>query len=161
MNSIGMSRISCEWFIRNVASKPVALTLLFVPIPLIGLVSEVCGVDNAFNKSGALLVCVAIFCVYLNHFLSKEIERQKSEIKAIKEIGLSREAKINTLKVAVPEEMVATIADHMEAVFNNFSNDIPELELTQRKLVITEFSAGIVGTLVWGFGDLIQLISWV
>jgi hypothetical protein len=148
------SQIKFSWFVRNVATKPLYLSLLFLPIPIIGLVAEYF-FDMAFSRSGAVLVCVAIFCVYTNHFLSVEADNVKSAMQAAHKVGSTEQEILQRMNPAIQGEARIKGAENLYALILASKEELPKLTDANEKLVKVEFLAGVFGTLIWGFGDLI------
>ena len=148
------SQIKFSWFVRNIAIKPLYLTLFFLPIPLIGLVAEYF-FDMAFARSGAVLVCVAIFCVYTNHFLSVEADNVKSAMQAAYKLGSTQQEIFQRMNSVIQGEARIKGAANLYALIEALKEELPKLTDANEKLVNVEFLAGVFGTLIWGFGDLL------
>jgi hypothetical protein len=95
--------VKFSWFVRKVANNPLYLAFFFMPIPILGLLFEYY-FDLAFARSGALLVCVAIFCVYINHFLSIEANSVKDQMHATHKVGSSYEEILQNLNPVIQGE---------------------------------------------------------
>ncbi len=143
-------------FIRKITISPIYLGLLIISIPLIGMAFQVY-YDSTFSRSGALLVCVAIFTIYLNHFLSTEINNLGVSKKLIEAKGLTVEEILQNIdKNIQDQEKREQLANALFDFRKNIKeNELPVLKDAQIKLVTLEFIAGVLGTLIWGFGDLL------
>jgi len=159
MTVFSESNLKFEWFVRNVASKPLWLTLFFLPIPFIGLVLEYLCIREAFSRSGSILVCVAIFCVYLNHFLSVEANNVQGALRAATDLGPTYEDKFRSINPEIQGDNRERAARSLQDIQNKAEAALPELRDTQERLVMVEFLAGIFGTLVWGFGGLVEFVK--
>jgi|SaaInlV_200m_DNA_4_1039719.scaffolds.fasta_scaffold18874_1 hypothetical protein len=148
------SQIKFSWFVRNIATKPLYLFLFFIPIPLLGLGAEIL-FDMAFARSGAVLVCVAIFCVYTNHFLSVEADNVKSAMQAASKVGSTQQEIFQRMNPVIQGEARIKGAANLYALLEASKEELPKLTDAKEKLVKVEFLAGVIGTLIWGFGDLI------
>lgn len=154
MTIFSNSQIKFSWFVRNVAPKPLYLSLFFLPIPLAGLAAEYF-YEMAFARSGAVLVCVAIFCVYTNHFLSVETDNIKSTLEAAHKVGSTEKEIIQRMNPEIQGEARTKGAANLLALIEDAKVELPKLADSNEKLVRVEFLAGLFGTLIWGFGDLI------
>lgn len=148
------SEIPFEWFIEHVSRRPVLLAVCFVPIPLIGLAAEIYS-DEAFARSGSLLVCAAIFSVYLNHFLSVEAENVQNALRSILKIGSTEEEILKRMNPEIMGEARRKAAANLFASIEHAKEELPGLRDSRRNLVNVEFLAGVIGILIWGFGDLV------
>jgi len=155
MGVFSNSQIKCAWFVRNIATKPLYLSMFFLPIPLAGLVGEVF-FDLAFSRSGSVLVCVAIFCVYVNHFLSVEAENVKSVMQVVRKVGSTQQEIFQRMNPEIQGDARIKGAANLYALIGAAEEELPILTDANEKLVMVEFLAGISGTLIWGFGDLIR-----
>ena len=145
-----------EWFINRVKDKPSTITKIAVFILAVGLLLEVCIPNlDPFMRSGSLLVCLAIFSVYVNHFVVKEVDTHKF-INSLHgngigtgpslppELGAERIAEFNN------ELQQAQRLQHQES-----TRAISELNTVKESIVKSEFLTGVIGTFIWGFGDII------
>ena len=148
------SNIKFPWFVKNIATNPIYLTMFFLPIPIIGLILEYY-FDTAFGRSGAVLVCIAIFCVYLNHFLSVESENVKSALQAVHKVGSTHQEILQKMNPAIQGEARTNGAINLYHLLQASQEELPKLTDAREKLVKVEFLAGFIGTLIWGFGDLV------
>ena len=148
------SEIPFEWFVEHVSRRPVRLALCLVPIPLLGLAAELY-FNGAFSRSGSVLVCAAIFCVYLNHFLSVEAENVQAALRSILKIGSTEEDILRRMNPEIKGEARRKGAANLYASIEHANEELPRLRDSRRNLVRVEFLAGVIGTLIWGFGDLV------
>ena len=109
----------------------------------------------AFARSGSVLVCVAIFCVFINHFLSVEKDNVQSAMQAAHKVGSTQQEILQRMNPAIQGEARIKGAANLYALIEASKEEIPKLTDANEKLVKVEFLAGIFGTLIWGFGDLI------
>jgi|TARA_B110001469_G_C9620821_1_gene309392 hypothetical protein len=150
--------IKFPWFVSNVASKPLYLALVIIPIPIIGLVLELYSFQSSFSRSGSLLVCVAIFSIYINHFLSIAESNTKGMLQSVIKLGRTPEEILRNMNPAITGDTRNITASNMYLLLKAAEIEIPRLTDAKDKLVKVEFLAGVLGTFIWGFGDLIQCI---
>ncbi len=153
------SPLGVWWFIEKIFSKPIVVSLIYLAVPLFGVyLSLFEGCIYAFQRSGAVLVSLAIFCVFVNHFLSREISdataflQQTNHLttleKAIQAFSRSpRNAHLNN-------DQKLTSAISIMNLRKESEEKIPALKNVNSTIVIIEFLAGFIGTLLWGFGDI-------
>lgn len=159
MSVFSNSRIKHNWFVRKIAPNPLFLALVILPIPIFGLLLEWYCFKNAFGRSGAIMVCVAIFCVYVNHFVDVESDNVKSAIQSVLKLGSTQQTILNNINPTIQGQMRANTAATMYQLLQNAQAELPKLNDARQNIVRVEFIAGIFGTLIWGFGDLINLMS--
>jgi len=154
MNFLGNAAIKLPWFTRNVAGKPIGIFILVATIPICGAIIDWFLYPTAFERSGAILVSVAIFCVYLNHFVANDIESWEGIRQGTWKLGRSVEEILPQINRTFSEQdRLQTAVD----LFNNIESantEIKALGGVMHKIVQIEFLAGVSGTLIWGFGDL-------
>ena len=148
--------IKHPWFVNNIASKPLYLSLVIVPIPIGGLVLELFySLHESFSRSGSVLVCMAIFSVYINHFLSVAESDAKSMLRAVVKTGSTPEEIERNMNPAITGDTRLAAAENLYRVMEVAKVEIPKLTDTRENLVKVEFLTGVLGTLIWGFGGLI------
>ena len=138
---------------KFLANSNYLFTIVFL-VPIIGLILEYF-FDMAFARSGAVLVSIAIFCVYLNHFVSVEEKNTKSVIQAISKIGSKNEEFLKNMSPEIHGELRNTTALNLDLALMGMNHLHPNLILIRENLVKAEFFAGFFGTIIWGFGDLV------
>ena len=151
---------------RYIAGNNMLLISFVAFIPMLGLALDLLVWESAFARSGAVLVCVAIYAVYLNHYVAKDRD-QKWKIYA-QNISLKSAEEYERLAKAadVADPIISTLPDSAykrlgEHVWNSKQDsfkDYKNLVLVSKNLIRTEVSTGIFGTLIWGFGDLVSKI---
>jgi len=173
---------AAEWFIASFGQHPKRLLLVSVGILASGfswhLISRLNDPDSksiAFSRSGALLVMFAITAVFFNHILGKIRSNKEKHIEKydkptnVLESGFQRilsETTVaevgqqvwdNTLKQNpnFVQEQAAKMADQMENHTKVAKEDLENLNTAEANIACTEACAGIVGTFVWGYGDII------
>lgn len=157
MNFFDMASFKVRFSASKIAKQPKVLVAVATLVLVSGfLVSLFLNVDSAFQRSGALLVSYAIFCVFLNHFLSLDIQFTDKLGKTI--IRNNPYEVLRDIKQLRPDISDEEANKHLE----NAMMDSLRLEsernliLEHKKTLATiEFSIGFIGTLVWGFGDLL------
>lgn len=145
-----------EWFVNLVKDKPSTITKIAVFILAVGLILEVC-IPNSdpFMRSGSLLVCLAIFSVYVNHFVVKEVDTHKfinSLLDNRVGTGPSFPPEFGTERIAELNNQIRQMErqQHQES-----TRAISDLSTVKESIVKSEFLTGVIGTFIWGFGDII------
>ena len=143
------------WFVDNIASKPVSLSLFVIPIPIIGLLLEFYFFKTSFGRSGAVLVCVAVFCVFVNHFLSEELKHVQGVLQSVKIMGSTQEEISRNINPNIKGDLSQQLPVNLYHMLQASEKEFPKLNSAKDKLVKVEFLTASIGTLIWGFGDLI------
>jgi len=73
-------------------------------------------------------------------------------------VGSTAEEIQRRLNPEIKGEARIDAAQQMEILANSAKQVIPEFEKIKENIVVVEFVAGVAGTLIWGFGDLIKCI---
>ncbi|PKM20298.1 MAG: hypothetical protein CVV11_01925 [Gammaproteobacteria bacterium HGW-Gammaproteobacteria-15] len=137
------------------SSNFIYLTLFF--ILALGVLLHYLGFSNAIGRSGAILVAVAVTLVYLNHYFIE-----------VQSVLSFRSQQLKDLCESSTERVSGDSEAHQKlASLENFALQLDESvdsELTQNKIVYAnlikaEFVTGVIGTFVWGFGDLIPAFT--
>ncbi|MFQ3248004.1 MAG: hypothetical protein ACI9SP_004664 [Arenicella sp.] len=150
---------------------------------ILGYLFQYFGIDdNALSRSGSVLVMFAVLTVYLNHFVSKEVKSAEQVLEITNDLSHAMKEldNVGTIDLDKPPQAISyqlnrlkTTADPaprstVEAfklllgIIGARKNTQSRLEtLTKYKPEIEtiEFSFGIAGTFIWGFGDLVY--KWV
>ena len=141
-----------NWFIINISSKPERLIIIFIVIILIGiLLSTYTSFITAFPRSGAILIVLAITSVYLNHYIISDINNINNFDANLKDISSSDLKKSNP---AMSDKEAEITVLQLHEFRNDIKQQIPKLQVSKRNIIHLEFLSGIIGTLIWGFGDL-------
>jgi len=128
-------------------------------IPCAGLLIQFLFPDSeAFARSGSLMVAVSITMIYLNHFLSKDNEISKSLVASIS----SLEKHDSNALPQVLDKVDSETKKSVEKLNVSNTKELLDIVSTSSDLVakvseairISEFSIGVVGTIIWGFGDI-------
>jgi hypothetical protein len=119
-------------------------------IALLGLrIAWICHDGNWFARSGAILCIVAVIFAYL------ELRTRLAGVPGFVDAHLRKASE------TVVEKILAGGADRTtaETAARKFESDVmsevtAEVEQTRKRLLRFEASLLVVGTLIWGFGDL-------
>lgn len=123
---------------------PVFQSFIYIPaiiifIPLTGLFLSYYNpcYNMAFARSGSVLVAFVIFCTLINQKINEIATRQRSlgEAKVVNATNLEQAKKI-------------------QEGFKQFSDQSIKLSEVSKMIIYFEFLAGVIGTLIWGFGDI-------
>jgi len=131
MRIFSNSNIKFSWIIHNIAAKPTWLAIIFFLIPISGFVLEQFNYKLAFSRSGSLLVCVAIFGVYLNHFLVKETANVQGPVTAAAKIGSTLEEIHKNLNPQITGKARETAANTLYQILTLGSEELPKLKKYQ------------------------------
>ncbi len=112
--------------------------LLIISVLTIGLIAELnCG-HSLFSSSGAILIMIAIYSVYVNHNVSLDLD-------------IATEAR-DIFKNAKPELNV-------KHIYNDAVKHIGKFNKLKNKIARLELIAALLGTFIWAFGSLMISIS--
>ena len=141
--------------IEFISNNPNFPWLFALSIPMIGYALGYRGFNTAFFRSGAIMVMLAVTSVYLNHFVIKtdmllNAIRTKIDNPSIDNL-YSKKMYLDRKEIDFQSEEDRKIIEKVKALGEN---DIKELQKIQKKIISIEFLSGIVGTFIWGFGDL-------
>lgn len=144
------------WCIENITSRVYVLITIVSLIFIGGAGLSLLGFNSAFQRSGALLVSFAVFSVYLNHFITKEIKYIDFFRDATKSMPNYDQAlrifKSNNKDQS--HEHLSRMALGVVSQRNKGFEFAKQLETISQNVVRTEFISGFFGTLIWGFGDI-------
>ena len=143
-----------EWIVINIAQSPIRLSLVLLTIPISGLAFEFL-FQGAFGKSGSVLVAAAVLAVYINHFLSQETEHLRGVYREANKMGTSESQIKSNINPAASIELHQGLVASIQAIA---PGELETITNASDKLVKAEFIAGLIGTLIWGFGDLIKYV---
>ncbi|WP_444922702.1 hypothetical protein ACJJH9_00060 (plasmid) [Microbulbifer sp. DLAB2-AF] len=154
-----------------ISTRPLLLSIFAFFIPAIGFALSFFGWSSAFPRSGAVMVCFALTCALIAHW-SEKIENRysiwrKATLKYVQPFQVTREnippgiAKENEITDELVAELQAE-ADRqaregrqgLEKAQSEYIEKARKLKQTRGNVAIVEFITGIIGTLIWGFGDL-------
>ena len=131
------------------------LLLVFLIIPISGLLLSLDGNELAFARSGALLVAFAVASVYFNHIIKEQTELAKLHMRASHGRGESFQEILESINPEITdEEMRKHCAILMFADKEISKEALPKLNKISENIIKLEFFAGFVGTIIWGFGDI-------
>lgn len=140
--------------------KPILLGFIFsLPLVIGAIMSISFDLTTAFQRSGAIVVALVGFAAYLNYqVVKKNEELTSSNSKKIGEnVRKNPQAAydlINQQHPDLPEKQkmyMLTTALNITKAVENTNKELNELSSS---IINTEAVFGIVGTLVWAFGDL-------
>lgn len=143
------------WLINNVISQPDRLQKIIFLVLGSGFVLSVYGYDSAFQRSGALLVTLAVWSIYLGSHIERHKEINDAVNDQMKQFDDLDKTKIfctDTLGYKGAEAI--EFAMEITTLRMRAKNSLPKLIKVSEAVVHIQFIAGIVGTLVWGFGDI-------
>ena len=135
----------------------VAVSLLS---PVLGLICQSVSQDTlAFSRSGCVMVACSLAIVFVNHFLSKDaishielaeviqklpegwLENNRHKLSEISDVSRQALEKVDLEELIKNKSALKRQSDAIQS-------------LSSSTFVGAEFAIGIVGTLIWGFGDL-------
>jgi hypothetical protein len=133
-------------------SEKIAI-FLSILILTIGLYLGVKYAGHYFARSGSLVVCVAVIFIFyhLEHNLIHLVSQSRE---------LWENSKNDVIEQSVSEDEVSKeqASATVNSVINQFHTLLEDgVEKAKRRAVRIEVSLLILGTLVWGFGDLVNL----
>lgn len=166
-----------DWFAGEIA-KPAVIISISLSILSIGIIFEFFFPQwevSAFSRAGSILVAFAILCVFVNHTLRGVVEENadflrllKKSIKGADERGVEKSARklLEDKKYrdlmnlgddvdALVSEAVDDFVTARETYTEKSQTMVDNYTKVSSRLSVTEAIAGITGTLVWGFGDLL------
>lgn len=119
---------------------------------------------TAFQRSGAFLVCIALTHAYLSHFTSDHANEYRRLQKLTSHYGNTvDEAKKNIQWEDKPpgEEIQSRVAQNQVNTKRQIDAKVDRLTRLNFTLIKREFSLAIIGTTIWGFGDVFsKIIAW-
>ncbi|QKI88898.1 hypothetical protein [Thiomicrorhabdus xiamenensis] len=150
-------------FISQHVLKLAWFTMLF--IPSIGGILTYFGYGTAFARSGAILVCFAIVIIFFNHGINRNIDYSKTVLGRLSKYSFNhkkikeeldaehqyRTPVLNDIQTKYNEQLAVFIQD----LRSTHSKAVDRLDAKKARLVLVEFMSGLLGTLIWGFGDLL------
>lgn len=152
-----MTNLKHIWVLENIASQPYKMGCACYVIVLAGAILNSLGFDTALERSGAALIILVLYFIYLNHFVSVESKKAKEFLEATSHLKNWNSAitqfKRNSPKLT--DEQAIKFAGSIINTRNHSAKALPTLQEIQSNLVTTEFVAGALGTAIWGFGDLV------
>ena len=156
MTSIFLTHFRFRTVAEHFARKPWLLYFICVMVLFFGLALSSLGMSTAFARSGSVLVSISLCFVYINHYMSKEIELKEKIIEKNPHLDSYSKAKRNLGQMGadISDEQLHENALNVSRVIETSKKNLPELKTASSKITAAEFIAGIVGTLVWGFGDI-------
>lgn len=146
-----------EWIVIYIAQSPIRLSIVLLTIPISGLAFEFL-FQGSFGRSGSVLVAAAVLAVYINHFLARETEHLRGVYREARKMGSTESDIHRNINPEIPVELHPGIVASMKTVQNTAPKELETITNAGDKLVKAEFIAGLVGTLIWGFGDLIKYL---
>jgi hypothetical protein len=142
--------------IKYLVRNKLFLIIIFLIVPVSGLICSTYYEPSAFQRSGALLVCLAIISVYINHLLQRETNFAKAMVKEAEGKGESIEAIANNINPEITDNEIRKQCAEALFTYRELSmEELPKLLQASRNTVGLEFAAGVFGTLIWGFGDVL------
>jgi len=147
-----------HWLATNFANRLIFLGALCGITLTIGVTLTFLGYCTSLQRSGAILVCLAIYGVYINHQIAVQLLSYRSDFQRgnfLKEQGSIHDVVSWQYNPRIPREESDRKADEIIAAHKNAEQSIPKYQNTRDNMIILECTAGIVGTLVWAFGDLL------
>lgn len=107
---------------------------------------------ETFNRFGSLMVCVALIFVYINHYTNAMViafEESNKLFDKIKENGINKPF-IRTLPI--PDEKFTEFVFQVGLEVEYLRE---KAQISQKNVTFLEFTLGIFGTFIWGYGDLL------
>ena len=130
---------------------------------VVGLLAPVIGImvqlltqnTQGFSRSGCVMVACSLTIIYLNHFFAQRIELEARLTNLIQELppGWFEENKHrmsrsqDALKKIDMDELILR-----KSVLKKESEELKHMSASM--FVGAEFAVGVIGTLIWGFGDI-------
>ena len=146
-------------FLRYIAPSPIILSIISVFILVIGLWLDIYGIKESFPRSGSLLVCFSLYCVYINHFLSNAINKGNKTVKTILGVGKTENEFQKNINSEIKGEEIRKRTASSFIRFKDYTIDwVENLESVRSNIIKFEFVAGISGTFIWGFGEILTNI---
>ena len=139
-----------KWLYRAGYLLPFAGLIILFVFPL----------SNAFARSGCMMVAVSISLVYLNHFFIRDAESNAELAEAASKLATINPASLPEVEKRLPAEALSELQklgveslEELSEYVRRTGNLVGTIAKGNQR---AEFSFGIAGTLIWGFGDL----SW-
>ena len=140
-------------FANKTCSNSVFVYLIILLTLSTGLLLHYWGFITAFGRSGAILVAVAVSLVYVNHYVSEtqsELNDRASQLEGV--CGDTQDTTNSNTEENWPLSALEGFAQELQ---KSVKEDQDSYNIVYKKLVKAEFLTGVIGTLVWGFGDLL------
>jgi hypothetical protein len=136
-------------FLKKFCCNYIFIYILLIGTVMTGLVLHFLKFETAFPRVGAVLICFALTFVYFNHFVSSSLASLHSRTTELD----SMKSELKKVSVSHPDHQVLnSVLTHLEAPLKK---ELDVTELAQSRLVTAEFLLGVLGTIIWGFGDLL------
>jgi len=119
------------WVLENIASHPFRMGSACYVIVLVGSILNALGVDTALERSGAVLIILVLYFIYLNHFVSVESKRGKEFLNATSHLK-KRESAITQFKRQssdISDDQAIHFADSIINTRNYTAKVLPDLSL--------------------------------
>lgn len=151
-----LSELKSVWLLFNVAAHPVRLAVLFSAIPVLGLLFSIFFWESSFHRSGSLMVAIAVYAAYVNHHVSFEQTKSKEFLNATSHLNEKQKAKRQLAgKLNINDPQVEYMAQSIINTRNASAKTLPILQELKSNILKVEVSGGVLGTIIWGFGDLV------
>lgn len=130
---------------------------LFVVVPMFGLILSFAGFCTAFQRSGAVLVAIAIYLAYYKQPILHSGDYYKNKYELTADTANERVFKrqlMSKMSEEKAERFVKLAADSRK----NYKVNTELADGLRAQFYRVEATIGVSGTLIWAFGDLICCI---
>jgi membrane protease YdiL (CAAX protease family) len=156
-------------------SPPLKIWFCVGVILIVGILLELFAFDQAFARSGSVVVAIAISLVFANYHFDGEIEYYKNlcsdhlgykQAQSILEQGEADGWQEETTSPTGMQRFDPHSSPESKAYHESFVEQydygnrmMPTFKSIRGRTLLAEFIFGAVGTLIWGFGDLLPKIT--
>lgn len=137
------------WLIHNVVQSKFKYIGLSIGVVSIGILLSLLGYCTAFQRSGSVLVALAVITVYLVYIAAEEFKNAQAIVKGL--TAFERNKLLQDSLDPVGDSVMIKGAKITKVNAKEVLNNLPSIV---KELYFYEATFGFFGTLIWGFGDL-------
>lgn len=108
--------------------------------------------SEAFARAGSLWVAFAVCVVFANHHVSMMVDGARDIQKRLGNPNFKQEIEKQYPGLILSEQRVQII-DGARRALELVERELPNYDRISSRIVSVEFICGVVGTLIWGFGN--------
>lgn len=156
--------------VTQLSTNLYVLTIVPSLVIIVGLLLSISGNTTAFQRSGAVLVVLAIIAVYINHFFEKEIISTESSLKNSVDLSTKEKSKFFTEDFIEKQNRsvekkdpnttyskiivdIDGVSEELHSSYQQKKKILPVLKTAKLNAINLEFITGLTGTIIWAFGD--------
>lgn len=140
--------------VERILNNPNLPWLFALSIPLIGFALSYRGYETAFLRSGAVMVILAVTSAYLNHYAINAdtfLNAVLNKIENPNDDSVIKKSYLGAQEIDFSSPQNQGLLDNLKVLSKD---DIKNLQKIQKNITYIEFTSGVTGTFIWGFGDL-------